>query len=96
MSILMKKVDGRIMDIWKEIKWHNVVLVLVSILLYAILLPRIGYLVATFGLMALLYGMMGMRRLWIKIVSAFITTLCSYVLFNSWLKVSLPKGIIGF
>ena len=94
-SILREKVDGRIMDIWKGIKWRNVVLVLASLFLYAIILPRIGYLIATFGLMTLLYGMMGRPRLWVQIMSAFVTVLVSYIIFHFWLKVSLPKGVFG-
>ncbi len=95
-SLWMRKVDGKIMDIWKGVKWHNAVLVLVSLFLYAVLLPRMGYLIATFGLMTLLYGMIGRPRLWIQILSAFVTVLVSYIVFHSWLKVLLPKGIFGF
>ena len=77
-------------------EWHKVIIVLASLFIYAILLPSLGYLIATFGLLALLFGIMSRQRLWIPIASALITALLSYLIFYVWLGVQLPKGILGF
>ena len=95
-SILKRKVEKRISSLWKGMEWRKVILVLISLFIYAILLPRLGYLIATSGLLALLFGIMRRQRLWIQVVIAFITALVSYLVFYVWLGVQLPKGILDF
>ena len=95
-SISKKKEGGEIINIWKGIDWSNVILVLISLSIYAILLDRAGYLITTFGVMALLFGLKRGPRLWIHGVSALITTMVTYFIFYVWLDVKLPKGIFGF
>ena len=95
-SILKGKGEKGISSLWKGMEWHKVIIVLASLFIYAILLHRLGYLIATFGLLALLFGVMSRQRLWIPVVSALITSLLSYLIFYVWLGVQLPKGIFGF
>lgn len=95
-SILKKKVDEKAADLWRGMDWHKVILVVIFLFIYAIFLPKLGYLIATFGLMTLLFGIMKRPRLWIQVVSALITVLATYFIFDVWLKVLLPKGIFGF
>lgn len=95
-SISKKKEVGEITDPWKGIDWSNVFLVLISLFIYAILLNRLGYLIMTFGVMALLFSLKRGPRLWIHGVSALITTMVTYFIFYVWLDVKLPKGIFGF
>lgn len=95
-SILRKKVEERIMNLWKGMEWHKVILVITSLFLYVILLPRLGYLIATFGLLVLLFSVMRRQRPWTQVGSALITVLATYGIFYLWLDVQLPKGIFGF
>lgn len=95
-SILKGKMEKRILSLWRGMEWHKVILVLASLFIYAILLPRLGYLIATFGLLVLLFGIMRRQRLWISVVIALITSWLSYLIFYVWLDVQLPKGILGF
>lgn len=83
-------------NLWKGKKWRNVVSVILSLFIYAILLPWIGYLIATFGLLTLLFGLMGRQRWWLQGIGALITSIVTYFVFHSWLDVQLPKGILGF
>jgi putative tricarboxylic transport membrane protein len=76
--------------------WGKVVLVLSLLLIYALLLPILGYLIATFGLIIFLFGIVGKTKIWIKIVAGIITVLATYMVFCVWLEVQLPKGILGF
>jgi putative tricarboxylic transport membrane protein len=85
-----------IADLWKGMSWTKVVLVLILLLVYALLLPILGYLVATFGLIILLFGIVGKTEVWIKVVSGIITVLATYIVFYVWLEVQLPKGLFGF
>jgi len=93
---LEKREGIKIPDLWKGKEWDKVVLVLTSLVVYAILLQRLGYLITTLGLMTLLFRVKGRQRLLIQGVSALIAVLASYTVFYVWLKVPLPTGILGF
>lgn len=95
-SILKGKGEKRISSLWKGLEWNKVILVLSFLFIYAILLNRIGYLITTFGLLFLLFGVMRRQKPWIPLVSALITALLSYLIFCVWLGVQLPKGILRF
>jgi putative tricarboxylic transport membrane protein len=95
-NIVKGKKEGKISDLWKGTEWHKVILVLVSLFIYAILLPRLGYLIATSALLTLFFGMTRRQRLWVPVVSGLVTALLSYLVFYRWLDVQLPKGMFGF
>lgn len=85
-----------IADLWKGLEWQKVAYVLLSLLLYPLVLPLLGYLITTFGLMAFLFGITGQTRTWVRGVNALIVTLASVLLFHRLLDVNLPKGMFGF
>ena len=91
-----KKFHVRVRDLWKGTEWKKVIGVLFSLFLYTILLPTMGYLITTFGLMIFLFVLMRGAKLWIQGVSAFIIVLLSYVIFYILLDIKLPIGIFGF
>jgi putative tricarboxylic transport membrane protein len=95
-SALKKTEDREIKNLWKGMSWGKVVLVLSLLLIYALLLPILGYLIATFGLIILLFGIVGKTKVWIKVVAGIITVLATYMVFCVWLEVQLPKGILSF
>jgi putative tricarboxylic transport membrane protein len=95
-TFLNKKGKGKLIEMWKGVGWKKVILVLFSLFLYIILLPRIGYMIATFGLMIFMSGIIKRSKLWIEVVIPLITVLASYFIFNTWLGIQLPKGIFGF
>ena len=95
-GFVQSKIQERISSLWKGMEWHKVILVLASLFVYTTLLPRLGYLITTSALLALLFGIMKRQRLWIQVVIAIITALLSYLVFYIWLGVPLPKGILSF
>jgi len=95
-DILKEKGGRKNINLWEGKRWRNVILILLSLFVYALLLPKLGYLITTFGLMAFLYSMIGRPRLWVQGVSALITVLVTYIIFHVWLEVQLPKGVFGF
>jgi putative tricarboxylic transport membrane protein len=95
-DLLKEKVGRKSKNLSEGKKGSNVILVLVSLFAYALLLPSLGYLITTFGLMVFLFSLIGKPRLWIQGVSALITVLATYIIFYVWLDVRLPKGILGF
>jgi putative tricarboxylic transport membrane protein len=96
LNLLDKRKKARIGDLWGGREWGKVVLALTFLLLYTVLLTKLGYLIGTFGLMLFLFGTIGKTKLWIRTVAALFTTLTTYVIFYTWLGIPLPKGILGF
>jgi hypothetical protein len=95
--VLLKRTDQRkIADLWKGLEWPKAALVLSSLFVYVLLLPRLGYLLTTFGLLTLLFGTAGGTRIWVRGVNALIVTSASYLFFQMLLDMRLPKGVLGF
>ena len=93
---LKRKWKTRPTDLWKGLRWNNVIYVLFSLLLYCLLLPTAGYLITTFVLMFFLLYIMERSKIWFKVVNALVIVLMSYLIFCYLLDVKLPKGIFGF
>lgn len=93
-SFFQKMGKEKIKHLWKGAKWSKVLLVLSSLFLYAILLPQIGYLLTTFGLIFFLLMIVEKTKIWVQMVYAAIIVLASYLMFHVWLKLQLPAGIL--
>ncbi len=85
-----------IRSLWTGKKWGNAFWIAVSLFAYAALLPLLGYLIATFGLMALMFSLGGKQRWLLQGAGALATSVITYLLFCSWFEVQLPKGVFGF
>jgi putative tricarboxylic transport membrane protein len=92
---LKKEAGGRICELWTGTTWKTVALVSASLVIYALVLTRLGFLIATFVLMTLLFSILGRSRLWIRVAVALVTVLVAYGVFRMWLDVQLPKGLLG-
>jgi putative tricarboxylic transport membrane protein len=81
--------------LWKGLEAGKVIYVLSLLVVYALVLKYLGFLVSTFLLLALLFRVKATYRLLKIIILALLITAGSYLLFEVWLKVQLPKGILG-
>jgi putative tricarboxylic transport membrane protein len=79
-----------------QIGWVQIALVLLSLLLYAFFLERLGFVLTTFILLSFLLG-------WIEGINwarslgvASAAAMASFAIFELWLKIRLPKGVFGF
>jgi putative tricarboxylic transport membrane protein len=79
-----------------QIGWVKIALVLLSLLLYAFFLERLGFVLTTFILLSFLLG-------WIEGINwarslgvASAAAMASFAIFELWLKIRLPKGVFGF
>jgi putative tricarboxylic transport membrane protein len=93
---LLKPEGEKGMDLWKGTRWRAVTGVMILTLIYSLLLKPLGYLIATFVLMTVLFCMAERKRIGFRIGIGFVVVLASYVTFQYWLKVSLPKGVLSF
>ena len=79
-----------------EMNWVKIALVLLSLVLYAFFLERLGFVVTTFVLLTFLLGWIE-RTNWSRSLGvASAAALGSFAIFELWLKIRLPKGIFGF
>jgi hypothetical protein len=81
---------------WEGVEWGRLGVVMVSTLLYIPLFERIGYLIATFALMLFQLYVVEKGRVLGKAILALTVVIASYLLFNVWLEVRLPKGLLNF
>jgi hypothetical protein len=86
----------KIKYLWAGVKWNKVLLVIFSLFLYAAMLPKMGYLITTFGLIFFLLIFFEKTKIWVQIVYAAIIVLASYFMFHVLLKLHLPIGKFGF
>jgi putative tricarboxylic transport membrane protein len=79
-----------------EMNWVKIALVLLSLVLYAFFLERLGFVVSTFVLLSFLLGLIEGTN-WVRSFGlAGAAALGSFAIFELWLKIRLPKGIFGF
>ena len=88
--------DKKDEPIWSGVRWQKVLLVLAGLSLYTYVLNFLGFLLSTFLLMIFLFKLVEPTRWWISILASFITILFSHGIFQLWLKVPFPSGILGF
>ncbi len=78
---------------FKDIKWKQLLFVLITSGIYVVLINIIGYLTSTFiYVLVILLGLKTSKRLSIGVSVGFVLVL--YLLFNLALNVPLPKGFI--
>lgn len=78
-----------------EVSYRKVSAVLVSLFTYALLLERLGYVIATLLTMIFLFRSMGLKRWRSILFGGSLTVLVSYFLFT-YLGVRFPAGILRF
>ena len=76
--------------------WAKIGLVLFSLVLYAFFFERLGFVAATFVLLMFLLRWIE-RITWARSLGvASAAALGSFAIFELWLNIRLPKGILGF
>ena len=68
----------------------------IAVLFYILLLSSLGYLIATFLLMACLLLIVGRRKWSLLILFPALSSLVSYYVFAKLFQCPLPMGILGF
>jgi len=74
---------------------RRVVLALVSLFVYSLLLNTLGFLLATFFLVGVLFHLGQPRRWWLLIGMSALVTFLAYLIFGVFLNVYFPRGFLG-
>jgi putative tricarboxylic transport membrane protein len=80
----------------REMNWVKIALVLLSLLLYAFFLERLGFVLTTFLLLSFMLGWIEQANWTRSLGIAAVAALGSFAVFELWLKIRLPKGIFRF
>jgi putative tricarboxylic transport membrane protein len=78
--------------LWKGLEARKVLYVLTLLVIYTLLLKHLGFLISTF-LLILLFLVKAIIHY--SVSCLFLVTAGSYLVFQVWLKVQLPKGILA-
>jgi putative tricarboxylic transport membrane protein len=79
----------------EKIRLKNIILVLASLFVYAIILEKLGFVVSTLFFISGLLMIIERKKWYIATIIAIISTLACYIVFQVWLQSNLPKGIFG-
>jgi len=96
LAVLRRSSGVKMAEVWRGAKWQKVVSLLVPFFAYPVVLPRLGYVLTTLLLILFFILIIERWRIWWIGVSAVAMVAGSYLLFNTCLDVSLPKGVFGF
>jgi len=77
------------------IRWKNSLIILLSLLAYALLLVPLGFFLCTTLFLAFLFRAIVPQRWPLVIGGALLSAIISYLILGVWLKVQLPKGPLG-
>lgn len=92
----VRKEDLRHKPLFAGTMWRRILFVLLVLTVYARVMPVLGYLVSTFLLMGLLFWVLERKKTWFVLLSAFLATLFTHVVFSKWLNCQFPRGFFGF
>jgi len=78
--------------LWQGVNWQRTLAVVLAVLVYALLLPHLGYLIATFILMVVLFSLYDRKKWGIVVPASLFVIGITYLVFHVWLKVQFPPG----
>jgi len=90
------KNDKGDMEIWADILWGRLIGTLIMLILYALLMPVLGFSLPTAILLFVLFRLIEHRSWWRTAIGAVVVTAVFYFGFGVTLGAQLPKGILGF
>jgi putative tricarboxylic transport membrane protein len=91
-----KKAEEPEMAIFGEQSRMKIVLVLISVFLYAIFMEKLGFILVTLLLLIFLLLFIEKKRWLYSTLVSIAMTAGAYLIFGIWLKSQLPKGWLGF
>ena len=90
---VMQSQEEKIGEQETKIEYWRIALIVVALLIWALVIESLGFLVATFILMTLLYRAAGFTRWYVAALWGLVTVLATYFVFT-YLGVRFPPGIL--
>lgn len=81
--------------VWsKETLWKNIILTSLSLVAYALIMEKVGYLLTTLMFILFLFKAIEPQKWIVSILGAMVTVLLSYIIFTVWLQCQFPDGVV--
>jgi putative tricarboxylic transport membrane protein len=80
---------------WGGQNWRNLVIPVLSVVIYAFLMEPLGFLISTFLLVFVLLKMTDPKRWLSPVLTSLLVVLSCHILFSVLFKIPLPKGFWG-
>jgi len=90
-----KAAESRV-SIFGKLNVTKLILVLISVFLYALLIEKLGFIPVTLLLFIFLLGIIEKKRWPFTILVSIAVTAIAYLVFEIWLQSQLPKGLLEF
>jgi putative tricarboxylic transport membrane protein len=90
-----KKVEEEGARVFKNVDWLKVILPFSYILLYAFILEKAGFILATFLLVFFFLKTIEAKGWFVAMFAAGAASWGTYAMFELWLHVRLPRGVLG-
>ncbi len=88
--------QGKIAALWAGVNWHRTLIISLATLGFILVLERLGFILTSFLLMFILFKWVE-KLPWAKaVIIPGLTLGLTYLLFDVFLKATLPKGVFGF
>ncbi len=94
-SLRGKEKPAGLRELWAGLDVKKVLYVLGLLVAYTAFLRPGGFPLCTFILLFLLFRVKGTYGIWTTLLVSFFVTAVTYLVFQVWLQVQLPKGILG-
>ena len=78
--------------LWSDTRWGKIASVVLALIVYAVALPRLGFILTTTLVLFFLFKVIEPQRWWVAIVGAVASAIIGYVVFKVWLGAQLPSG----
>jgi putative tricarboxylic transport membrane protein len=83
-------------SLWEGCRTGKVFHIMALLVIYMFLVTPVGFLLTTFAILALLFRVQGKYSMKRVISVAAVTTIVSFIVFDKWLGVQLPRGFMGY
>ncbi len=87
-----KRADGA--DAADEPRKVRLVLICLSLFGYTLAVRRLGFICSTFAFVLFILGMIESEKWWRIAIKAALVTIGNYLVFEVWLGMRLPKGLL--
>ncbi len=88
--------SGERKEVWGNIRFRKLIFVLFMLFFYTLLIERVGFILCTFFLIVFLIRFVDPQTWLTSLLGGGLSSILLYLLFETWLKAQLPKGIFGF
>jgi len=95
-SVTSEKIRNGSLESVMGAGWKRAGIVTVSMIVYAALLPSVGYLICTFLLLGLLFNLYVVKGWFLRLFGAAAITLLTFYAFRVLLGCPLPRGVFSF